>query len=290
MAITIENNKLKISIKTKGAELCNVVHKETGLEYMWSGDPAVWGKTSPVLFPIVGTLRDDTFIYEGKSYQLPRHGFARDVEFEIKEQNSDCVVFLLRDTEASRQKYPFSFELTLTYSLNEDTLHVAYGVKNNHKEVLYFSIGAHPAFKAPLTDNTRYEDYYLQFSNNEDARRWPISKTGLIEHTSIPFFKDTNRIALTRSIFESDALVFKHLKSDKVSLKCDKHNHGLDFYMNEFPFLGIWAAKGGDFVCIEPWCGIADSVDHNQQFISKEGVEKLEGNASWKREWKVRFY
>ncbi len=290
MNIKLENDDLKVEIKSKGAELCSIIKKDNGLQYMWSGNPSVWGKTSPILFPIVGTLKDDTYVYNNKSYTLSRHGFARDAEFKIVKQERDEVIFLLKDSPDSLKNYPFHFELFVYYTLDKDVLTVNYEVKNKGTTDMYFSLGAHPAFKVPLTDGTVYEDYFLEFDSKENASRRPINKDGLIEHTPVPFLSNAKRIDLAHNLFERDALVFKEIHSNKISLKTNLHTHGLDFYFEGFPFLGLWAAKGGDFVCIEPWCGIADSVGHDQLLINKEGIQMLPVNESWKRGWQVRLY
>lgn len=290
MIVTLENNLLKVEIKSIGAELNSVSRKDNRLGYIWSGDPAVWGKTSPVLFPIVGTLKDNTYLYNGKPYTLSRHGFARDAEFEIIQQEQQKASFVLRDSETSFINYPFHFELRLTYELDNDLLKTSYEVRNTGTDNMYFSLGAHPAFKVPLTSGTTYEDYYLLFDQNENAGRWPINKEGLIQHTPVPFFNNSSRVDLSHSLFLEDALVFKHLQSHKISLLNQRNTHGLDFYFEDFPFLGLWAAKAGDFVCIEPWCGLADSVDHDQQLVHKEGLETLAPHNSWKRKWRVRCF
>lgn len=290
MIVTLENNLLKVDIKSKGAELCSVFKKDNGLEYMWSGDPAVWGKTSPVLFPIVGSLKNNTYLYNDKAYTLSRHGFARDAEFEIMEQEQQKASFILKDSETSFANYPFHFELILTYELDNDLLKTSYEVRNTGTGNMYFSLGAHPAFKVPLIGDTVYEDYYLQLNHNENADRWPITREGLIQQKPISFFNNSSRINLTRTLFQEDALVFKHLQSHKISLINDLNTHGLDFCFAEFPYLGLWAARGGDFVCIEPWCGIADSVDHDQQLIHKEGIEILAAGDTWNKKWEVHFF
>lgn len=290
MDISVENDILLVKIKSKGAELVSIRSKETALEYMWSGDPAFWAKTSPILFPIVGTLKEDTFLYKNKAYNLPRHGFARDMEFEVTESAKDFAVFTLTSSPASIGKYPFEFRLQVRYKLKGNSLHVNYAVGNEGTGEMYFSIGGHPAFKVPLIDGTRYEDYYLMFNKVEEAPRWPISDKGLIETNPAVFINNTNKIQLTRKLFEQDAIVLKHLHSDCVSIRSLEHDHGLDFYFERFPFFGIWAAKDADFVCLEPWCGIADSVNHNQELIRKEGIEKIGAGESWSREWKVDLY
>ncbi len=181
MDITLENEYLKIAVKSNGAELFSVRGKNNQLEYIWSGNPAVWRKTSPILFPIVGTLKNNTYLYQDKTYKLSRHGFARDSEFEIAEQNKQYAVFLLKNTAGSFENYPFAFELLIKYSLDKNLLKVTYEVKNTGTTDMYFSIGGHPAFKVPLMSDTAYEDYFLEFNALETAGRWPISNDGLIE-------------------------------------------------------------------------------------------------------------
>lgn len=288
MDIKLQNSELVVKVRSKGAELFSVVADASGLEYMWSGDPTFWGKTSPVLFPIVGTLKDDTFFINGNSYKLSRHGFARDAEFEVEQLSEHSARFILNSDESSLKKYPYVFTLTITYSLHLDSLHVEYTVENKGKGDMFFSLGAHPAFRVPIVNGSTYEDHFLEFNKNEIAPRWPISEKGLIEHTPVSFLENTKRIDLSRKLFYQDAIVLKHLSSDCISLKSNVHSHGLDFYFKDFPFLGLWAARNADFVCIEPWCGIADSVNHNYEFSEKEGIEKIASNESWKRTWRVR--
>lgn len=290
MNYLLENNYLTVSIKAKGAELSSIINKQNQLEYLWGADPKFWAKSSPVLFPIVGTLKDNTYNYKNKSYSLSRHGFARDENFQVVQQAPERITFQLTSSTSSLVKYPFHFELRISYQLNEHELQTTYEVKNTSRDVMYFSLGAHPAFKAPLLAALQYEDYYLQFSDTETAHRWPITHEGLIDSQPEPLLNNVNRLPLTRALFARDAVVLKQLKSKRISLKSDKNSHGLDFDFDGFPFLGIWAQPGADFVCIEPWCGIADSVNHNQQLITKEGIENLAADASWSRSWSVKVY
>lgn len=286
----LENDILQVKIRSKGAELFSIRNKETGLEYLWSGDPAFWAKTSPILFPIVGTLNDDAFLYRNKRYTLSRHGFARDMEFEISESTPDRAMFTLSSSQETMAKYPFAFRLRVKYEIEDDTLSVNYLVENEGNEDMYFSVGGHPAFRVPLIEGTNYEDYRLVFSQVENVQRWPISDRGLIEVYPGRFLDNSDTIQLTRTLFEKDAIVLKQLRSNRVSIQSHLHHHGLDFYFDGFPFLGIWAAPNADFVCLEPWCGIADSVDHNQEFTTKEGIEKMGPGQLWSRVWKVKFY
>ncbi|MEJ7685485.1 MAG: aldose 1-epimerase family protein [Segetibacter sp.] len=272
---SISNNTISIEVADKGAELQSIYHNQHELEYMWSGDPSYWSKKSPVLFPIVGTLKNNTYNYKGKDYKLSRHGFARDNDFELVEKTNFSLTFSLKSNELIKTFYPFDFVFSVKYSLQENKLQVTFTVENTGLENLLFSVGGHPAFAVPLVKETKYEDYYLEFSQNEYASRWPLSSEGLIETTPIPLLNDKNRLPLKKELFYKDALVFKHLKSNSISIVSDKTPHGLQVQFTGFPYMGIWAAKDADFVCIEPWCGIADDVNASGNLEDKEGINTL---------------
>jgi galactose mutarotase-like enzyme len=282
---TIENEQLKVSIHPKGAELQSLYHKDYQLEYMWGGDPAFWGKHSPLLFPIVGTLKGNTYYFGGKAYSLPRHGFARDREFAVESQRPDAITFLLRSDEQTRAVYPFDFELRVGYRLVSNKVATMYQVRNPSSEPIYFSIGGHPAFRVPLIAGMEYSDYYLEFDGVETLPRWPISKDGLIERLPLPLLQDTAVLPLRKELFAKDALVLKHPISTGVTLRSGGTERRLRMDFPGFPYLGIWAAPNADFVCIEPWCGIADSVDSDQQWVEKEGINQLEGGGIFQRTW-----
>jgi galactose mutarotase-like enzyme len=290
MDILLQNNELKVRIASSGAELRSVVTRRNDLEYMWSGDPLVWGKTSPVLFPVVGSLKGGVYEFEGKVYKLPRHGFARDNDFEVVSTGEDEVALSLESKGRFLELYPFEFALTITYSIDDLSLTVSYEVENRGDNDMFFSLGAHPAFAVPLVPDTRYEDHYLLFGKKELVNRWPITQEGLISSSSAAFLIQSNRVDLTHRLFEDDAVVLKDLQSQVVSLRCSEHPHGLDFHFKGFPYLGLWSAKHANFVCIEPWCGIADTVGHSGQLVAKEGIERLAPKASWSRSWVVTFY
>ncbi len=290
MRTRISNGLLTVSVKHKGAELESLFSHATNIDYMWGADAAFWGKSSPVLFPIVGALKDGSFTYEGKSFHLSRHGFARDREFLLEVQEPHRLVFLLKSDEASLKFYPFSFEFRIIYTLDQFALSVSYDVGNLTDGPMFFSVGAHPAFKVPLTNLTSYEDYFLKFGKKETKERWSVTSEGLIDKISYPFLNDEDVLPLTRELFYNDALVFKGLESNTISIRSHKHTNGIDFSFTGFPFFGIWAAPDADFVCLEPWCGIADSVTHNGLLEEKEGMVQLTPGATWQRGWEVKCY
>ena len=286
----LENEILRVEVSSKGAELQSILNKVFDLEYLWNGNPAFWAKRSPVLFPIVGSLKNNTYFYKGKPYQLSRHGFARDMEFQIEKQSPKELILLLISNTETKKNYPFDFEFRIRYQLQGDELSTEYSVKNTGAEMLLFSVGGHPAFRLPLSEGTNFDDYFLKFEEPENLSRWPISKDGLIQTHSLPVLEDSDRLNLMRSLFYQDALVFKYPTSSEISLKSNKTPHGLLFQMGEFPFLGIWSAKDADFICIEPWCGIADSVNADQQLEHKEGIEKTAAGKTFSRLWRVKFF
>lgn len=296
----IENKYLEVGIDPKGAELVSLYHKDHDLEYMWGADPVFWGKSSPVLFPIVGGLKDNSYIFEGKTYNLPRHGFARELVFEIEDHWDDGISFLLRSNEDTLKVYPFAFEFRLVYELYANLLSVTYHVTNLGENDMYFSVGGHPAFALPIEEGLSYQDYYLEFEEEENLKRWPVSSQGLIlEEPEAIFDKtlidnelveiETKFLPLTKELFHQDALVFKQLNSSTVTLKSEKSEHSLRFDFAGFPFLGIWAAKDANFVCIEPWCGIADSIRHSQELTEKEGINILPTGDVFERAWAVKL-
>jgi galactose mutarotase-like enzyme len=286
----LENEFIKIEVAPKGAELQRIYHKVHQLDYLWNGDPAFWGKHAPVLFPIVGALKDNTYYYQGKAYKMGRHGFARDKDFILEKQTPSELVFLLHSDAETKKIYPFDFEFRIRYTLDGDEISTEYLVKNTGTGIMLFSVGGHPAFRLPLTADTRFSDYYLRFDEKENLSRWPISPDGLIQTQAIPLLNDTDRLNLLKPLFYQDALVFKYPASSEISLLSSKTSHGINFQMGEFPFLGIWSAKDADFVCLEPWCGIADAVNSNQQLQSKEGIEKVNAGGSFSRQWRARVF
>jgi galactose mutarotase-like enzyme len=288
--VIIQNDHLSATINHKGAELQSLCNKNTGIDYMWSGDPAYWAKTSPVLFPIIGSLKDDTCYVDGKAYHMGRHGFAREMDFMVTDQTLSSAIFRIVSNEETLKKYPFAFRFDIIYSINNDELQVTYKVLNTGTAAMYFSVGGHPAFKVPLIPGGNYNDYYLEFSKLENAGRWPITKEGLIKTEPVSFLNDAGQMSLTRELFYEDAVIFKTLQSKSVKLLSGRLPHGLQFDYTGFPYLGIWAAKNADFVCIEPWCGIADSVDSNQQLKDKEGINVLAAGDRFERSWKVKVF
>lgn len=287
--ITLENNFIKAEIATKGAELQALFSKDTNISYLWNGDKNYWGKHSPVLFPIVGALKNDEYLYQDKTYKMSRHGFARDYDFKVEQISAYEAVFTLTENDETLKSYPFCFELQLRYKLIEHKLNVTYKVKNTGEQELLFSLGAHPAFAVPNTADTNYSDYFLAFNEDEKLIHWKL-ENGLITNERETLNLSRHKLKLKHDLFYNDALVFKTMQSNCISLLNTKNDFGLHFHFEDFPYFGIWAAKDASFLCLEPWCGIADSINHNQQLNVKEGINKLAPSCNWERYWEVECF
>lgn len=285
--LLLENELLKVRIKPFGAELCSLFHKKNGIEYLWQAGPA-WPKTSPLLFPIVGQLKENRYAYNGKEYTLPRHGFARERMFSVVETAPDGVLLRLQDDETTRSVYPFQFILDTRYRINGSQLTVTWEIRNTGSDLMYFSIGAHPAFRVPLDVRDCYSDYFLRFDCEETSGRWPLHN-GLTGTMPTPFFTDQS-LRLTPALFHQDALVFKNPESDFIELRSDRHAHGLRFGIYRCPYLGLWAAKDAPFLCIEPWHGIADSITATGQLTEKEGIQTLHPGLLFTASWSVAVF
>ena len=281
MIVTISNSQLSASINTMGAELIFLV--KNNKNYIWNVDETYWNKTSPVLFPIVGRLKNDRYQYNEKSYQLPRHGFARTMEFSFDKKSESQVIFELNETEATQAVYPFNFKLLMAYTLIDTELVIEYFVRNQSDEVLPFSLGAHPAFA--IDEN--FENYSLQFNAADSFETHHLENESFNGKTTL-VSTENNCISLNYALFEKDALVFKQLKSNEVILK-NKYKAILKVNYDHFPYLGIWTKQNAPFICIEPWCGLADSKNHNRNLEDKEGINHLPAGEDFLRAMRIEI-
>ncbi|EAC2627703.1 aldose 1-epimerase family protein [Listeria monocytogenes] len=286
--IKLENEVLLVEMKTAGAELTRIFHKDTGLEYLWNADSKFWGRHSPVLFPTVGRLVDDTYLVDGKQYHLGQHGFARDRDFQVIEQTENTVRFELDADEDSLAIYPYKFKLSIIYTIEKNTVAVSYEVENTDNKRIYFSIGAHPAFHLPLTDGTTFEDYYLDFGTEENLETLCLEgpyRSGEIKKI---IDEPARYLPLSYDLFKNDALIFEALKQKEMTIKSDKTPHFVKVSFPEFPFVGVWTAKPGTpFLCIEPWYGIADGAGESVELRDKAGIEHLETEAVFASEYEI---
>ena len=278
MNYEIKNEHIKAKIKSFGAELNSLQKIDEDLEYMWQGDSKYWNRHSPILFPIVGRLKNDSYTYQNQKYNMTQHGFARDKEFEVIKNEVDFIEFRLKSDEKTLEIYPFSFELYLSYKLEKNSLIVSYKVINKSDDKMLFSIGAHPAFNWTLKEDEKKEDYFLEFENIKQTKRYFLNDKGLV-YDSVDLKIIDNKIALNEELFKNDALVFNDSNIKILTLKNSNNKNFVKLEFKNFPYLGIWSKpSGAPFVCIEPWFGVADEDSSNQNFEDKKGLISLEKN------------
>ncbi len=276
----LQNSSFKLSVKSAGAELCSWFSLTLNKELLWQAKPDVWARHAPVLFPIVGKLKENSYQYNGRHYNLPQHGFARDMDFQLIGQEAHSLMFELRENEQSIPHFPFPFNLKITYQLLEQGFACEYHVKNTGNAEMLFSIGAHPGFVCPVLEGEAFEDYVLFFPQDESIER-SIIEGGLIAQQTRKLPLQNNNLPLSKELFKEDALVLKKLESDFIILKSEKIQ--LKFSWNNMPYFGIWTKPGTNpqFLCLEPWAGIADSTLSTGNIREKEGIICLESEQSY---------
>lgn len=286
----LKNNSLTIKVNSFGAELCSVKSNETTIEYIWQADKNVWARYAPNLFPIVGKLKNGEFIYKDKVYQLPQHGFARDMEFECVSQAENVLVFELHSTAETLTKFPFDFIFQVQYELKENKVIVTYKVSNSSIANLFFSVGAHPAFNCPLQTSETFDDYQLEFPDKEKLVINTLNDGLLTDNTKV--INLTNgTLQVDKELFNQDALVCINNQINDVILVSKKSKHGVSMKCTGWPYFGIWSKKDSDqFVCLEPWQGTADSDDTTGLFENKTGIIKLNSKEQFECSFEMSFF
>ncbi|WP_412990319.1 aldose 1-epimerase family protein [Pediococcus siamensis] len=291
--VTLKNEYLQVEINELGAELSSVRALENDLEYIWRADKKVWGRHAPVLFPIVGRLKDDQYEYEGSTYQMHQHGFARDSIFEVVDANDTHATLKLTDSDKSRKMYPFEFELVISFDLKEHELHETYRVYNpdadNH---LLFSIGGHPGFNTNLGQGQTFEDVNVSVAPKKVYQQIPL-KAPLNDADNAVALDLTKPLSLKHETFKNDAIILA-LNEQETTIMLDnpKNDHGIALTIENAPYVGVWSPypTQGDFVCIEPWWGIADNVNSNGQLTEKMGIVDLNPQSEASQSFEISFF
>ncbi len=283
-----KNKTVAIQVHSKGAELKSLKRLDTGREYLWNADPAYWNRTSPVLFPFVGGVKNREYRTKGRTYSMAQHGFVRDMEFSLLSQTEDEIWFVLKDSEETREMYPYEFVLKLGYCLLPDGVDVRWQVENPGKEELPFSIGGHPAFYCPLDEGEKQTDYFIRFGKQEKVVSTGISEKGLATDEKNTYNLDQGYLAITENLFDRDALVIEHSQVMEVSLcRADKKPY-VTVKMEE-PLFGIWspAKKNAPFICIEPWCGRCDHENFSGELKEREWGNLVAPEGAWKAGYQI---
>ena len=267
--IILDNGTLRVGIDKMGAEIRSVL--KDGQNRMWSGDPSYWSGVSPVLFPICSGMPNDEYIYNGKTYQIAKHGFAKKMPFEVEATADDTATFMLKANEETLKNFPWKFELRVKYTLIGDKIKAQYFVLNKSDDTMYYSIGAHEGYNCP----EGIENYDIVFEK-EEALNTCLLDGAVLSGETQPILTSGKVLSLKEEYFEVDALIFKNIKSKKATLLNRKTGQETVVSFPEFPYLLLWHPVGAPFMCIEPWCGICSTKGDSIDITEKEGIIALE--------------
>lgn len=283
----LENEWVKLEVESAGAEIKSLSRKSDNREYMWYADKEYWGRTAPVLFPLVGSLKDKKYRWNGKEYEMGQHGFARDMEFSLVEQTEDSIRMCLKANDETREKYPFDFYLELGYKLEENKVQVLWKVTNKGKEDMHFSIGGHPAFMCPIMENTKQTDYYIWFDTDKSLKS-DVLEDGLIGNEEKEYALQDGYLKITENLFDGDALVMEHGQAHKVALCMPDKTPYLTVKFDA-PLFGIWSPvrKNAPFICIEPWYGRADRVGFDKELQDREWGNTIKAQESFEAVYEI---
>ncbi len=279
MNYELKNQYLTATFSALGAELTSLKDAE-GTEYIWNADERYWKRHTPILFPIVGKIREGKYIARGKEYALPPHGFARDMVFGVESQSHSSIAFILNASEHTKKMYPFEFTLKVIYTLEDQNLAIRYEVQNKDAEDMFFKIGAHPGFMCPFFQNEKIEDYYLEFEKEEEMTEIPVTEDAYLANETKAY--KSKKIPLRKSLFDGGAIVYTNYKNTSMALASVNHDKRLTVSFEGFPYLGVWSLPNeAPFVCIEPWHGHADFVNESLIFEDKKDIITLQPGSSF---------
>ena len=287
MDYTLENGKLKIEVSDAGGALRSLVGKATNREYLWQGDPDIWNDRAPNLFPYIGRLYEGTYTYKGQKYNFKNHGLVRYFTLHANHTNQE-LVFELQDNEETRKAYPFRFLYKVRYRLEGGSLHITYEVENQDDKTMYFGVGGHPGFNVPIVDGLEFEDYYVAFDEGIKPDYMVFSEDFLNAGTKPYDGLVGNRLPLTHSLFDLDAIVlegagsFAEIASDKspVSIRVD---------FPDMRYVGIWhkPKTQATYVCIEPWSSLPGRSGVMEDLEEQPDLVALEAGKTYRNEWMI---
>ena len=292
--VILENDDLIVKIKEEGAELTSVMDRKSDYEFIWQGDEKYWGRQAPVLFPIVGKLKDNQYEYQGKIYQMSQHGFARDKVFTLEEKNANSALFSLTYDQESLKQYPFEFKLFIRYLLHGNNLTIDYEVVNlSDLETMYYSIGGHPAFNVSQIEREKKKDFdqvYFEIYPNQAYKKIPISEEGYTQLHDVEQV-ESKRQQLKHDDFKEDALVYEISSQSEVILRDESENVEIRLKPNRMDYFGIWSPypKQAPFICLEPWTGYADNEKASGKFKEKNEISFLDVNEKMNHEYTISF-
>lgn len=292
MEYQLKNSFLTLTVSTLGAEIQSVVDNNSKCEYIWTAKKEVWPQHAPVLFPIVGRLKNDQYTYKDKTYHLGQHGFAHKKEFELDQQDDTSITLLLKSDEETKKQYPFDFEFRVKYSLVNNLIKEDFIVTNTGSEEMIFGVGGHPGFNLPTNQGLKKEDYYFKFDPSIDHVRIPL-EAPLLDWDNRSLVSTNSLFEINDQLFENDAWIFQlDNHPTKVSIKTDKSNYHINVHIDNAPYVGLWSQYPvtAYYICIEPWWGIADTKDTNGKLEDKIGMNRVAAGQTWSNGFSMAFH
>lgn len=291
--IRLENEQIEVTVNIHGAELRSLKSKADGQEYLWNADAKYWGRTSPVLFPFVGGVKNKVYRHEGKEYPMNQHGFARDMDFTLISRSTDEAWLALEDTDETRKVYPFHFHLEIGYRLEGTAVRVMWKVKNTNEKNMYFAIGAHPAFFCPVREGEKQSEYFLKFKDGEGNAPESLTNTvfgedGVVTTQKKEYKLTDGFLSIDEHLFDGDALVIEGHQIQRVALTNPQRKEYLAVEFDA-PLAGIWSPpkKQAPFVCIEPWYGRCDSERFDGELKDRDWENALEAGGEFEALYKI---
>ena len=286
MEYYLENDYLKVKINSFGAELKEIYNKKNNTEYMWNSNKEHWGKSSPILFPNIGKFNNNKYLLNGKVYTLSKHGFARENEFEFYNKSENSLSLILNSSDKTMEVFPFEFSLIVTYLLSDKEITISWTVINNSNDKMYFAIGGHPAFNAPLKDGVR-SDCYFYFDKEEIYSTLVDIKTGYLLDTKLTYKLNNGYLNITDDLFKDDALVIENQDLNHISI-CGKDKKPYVTLITDAPVVGLWSISDkAPFVCIEPWYGICDKTNYNDSIEKRPYQNNLASGETFYKSYKI---
>lgn len=288
---TLQNRHIKISVKSHGAELSSLVNIQSGEEMLWQGDPTYWKRQSPILFPIVGSVWNNHYTYNGKTYKMNQHGFARDMDFTMVKKTDSGILFQLTSNESTKVFYPADFILQIGYEIQDNTVKVIWNVINTGNDTMHFQIGAHPAFNYKnFNPEKPIQGYFRLLPLEHSYKLSTIIEKGCIDKdVKEIIYNEPGIMPITKETFNNDALILEDSQTSNITL-LDSEQKPYIIVTFDSPVVGLWSpAKHSyaPFVCIEPWYGRCDKVNYNGDFANRDWVLHLEPNESFKTSYNI---
>ncbi len=288
MLYTLKNESLQVTVSEIGAELQSIQTSD-GREYLWQGDPTYWKDRALNIFPYVAIPTDGIYTYKGRSYPMPEHGFAPISHFCMTRQTEDTLEFELTDSEETREQYPFRFAFVVAYRLCGKRLAVSYRVENRGEEMMYFGLGGHPGFRLPLTEDTSFEDYYFEFSEDCRPYRVGFTESFFVNGRDELFPLENGRnLPLRHELFDHDAVILRHM-AKTVTLKSDKTPLSVTVEYPQMNYLGFWHTNCSEapFVCIEPWASLPSRDGIVEDLACQSDLVALPSKETYTNTWSI---